>query len=300
MTSNEAVSPDQPAPNEPQTLPPTTFIEPPTILLEDGPLLAINKPAGLLTQGVPTGLPTLEAWVRAEIRQRYAKPGNVYLGIPHRLDRPVSGVIAFARNSKAAARLAEEFRERRVRKIYWAVVEGTPVEPSGRLEHWLLKDAAAAHVTVVTPEAPGAKQALLDYRVLATADGRSLLEVQLLTGRMHQIRVQCAAVGWPVIGDTEYSPVDPAQQTTTTTPSTSSVTSHEPRQPPVRIALHARELSLRHPIRFDPVTIIADVPAHWQPFAELLAAAGYPLRAASPVEPADGNVVTTPIAEATP
>src|SRR5436190_22987192 len=116
------------------------------VLCEDGPVLAVNKPAGLLTQGVPAGIPTLEALVKEYLKQRYAKPGNVYLGIPHRLDRPVSGVVVFARNSKAAARLAEQFRDRQVRKTYWALVERPPECPAGELVDWLLKTPDEASV----------------------------------------------------------------------------------------------------------------------------------------------------------
>src|SRR6266446_7070998 len=109
------------------------------VLYEDNHCLAVNKPAGLLTQGVPPGIPTLEALAKAYLKERYQKPGNVYLGIPHRLDRPVSGVVVFARNTKAAQRLAEQFRQRQVRKIYWALVEGALVDGEGRWEDWLLK-----------------------------------------------------------------------------------------------------------------------------------------------------------------
>src|SRR5690606_35550189 len=181
-------------------------MEPPPleILLEDGPVLAVNKPAGLLTQGVPAALPTLEGQVRAYIKQKYAKPGNVYLGIPHRLDRPTSGVIVFARNSKAAARLAEQFHDRRVRKEYLAIVEGVPAESEGTLTDWLLKDAARAHVKCVAPHTPGSKDASLRYRVLTAGDGIALLHLEPRTGRMHQIRVQLAARGWPVLGDVQY------------------------------------------------------------------------------------------------
>ena len=182
------------------------------ILLEDGPLIAVNKPAGLLTQGVPHGHPTLEADVKQYLRQKYSKPGNVYLGVPHRLDRPVSGIVVFAKNSKAAARLAEQFRERTIRKIYLAVTERVPDQPSGRLSDWLLKDAEAAHVTVVPPGTEGAKEAILDYRILVESNGRALLEIELQTGRMHQIRVQLASRGWHICGDLQYgATLDPVQ-----------------------------------------------------------------------------------------
>lgn len=231
----------------------------PQILLEDGPLLAVWKPAGLLTQGVPQGLPTLENWVKEWIRLKYAKPGKVYLGIPHRLDRPVSGVIVFARNSKAAARLAEVFRERRVRKTYTAVVEGVPNEAAGRLIHHLLKDAHAGHSQVVTEGTSGSKPAILDYQVLDSIAGRSLIEIELQTGRMHQIRIQMAAIGCPVLGDFEYG-VENSSQPTIEHQNQEAMST--PRGPE-RIALHATRLMIPHPIRFDEVTIEAPFPAEW-------------------------------------
>src|SRR5262245_41214022 len=162
------------------------------IRLDDAPVLAVNKPAGLLTQGVPQGIPSLEAQVKAHLKERYHKPGNVYLGIPHRLDRPVSGVIVFARNSKAARRLAEQFRERQVAKVYWAAVEaptgGTDIPEAGVWEDWLRKIAEEARTEKVPEGAEGARHAVLRYRRLgALADG-ALLEIQPETGRMHQIR----------------------------------------------------------------------------------------------------------------
>ena len=152
------------------------------ILCEDGPILAVNKPAGLLTLGAVAGVPTLERLVKQFLREKYEKPGNVYLGIPHRLDRPVSGVIVFARNSKAAARLAEQFRERQVRKIYWALVERIPDSPAGELVDWLLKTPDQAHVEVVSSQAAGAREARLRYCTLKTdvageQENRTLLEI---------------------------------------------------------------------------------------------------------------------------
>ncbi len=223
------------------------------ILLEDGPLLAVDKPAGLLTQGVPAGLPTLESLVRDFLKEKYAKPGNVYLGIPHRLDRPTSGVIVFARNSKAAARLAEQFHDRLVKKEYVAVVAGVPDPPEGLLEDHLLKDAAAAHVAVVPAGTAGAKAASLRYQVVAERDGLALLRLEPLTGRMHQIRVQLAARGWPVVGDVQYG--GPA-----------TMPLPEGGKPGDVIALHARRLTVLHPVRYDEVAIEAAVPAAWGGF----------------------------------
>jgi 23S rRNA pseudouridine1911/1915/1917 synthase len=225
------------------------------ILLEDGPLIAVNKPAGLLTQGVPHGHPTLEANVKQYLREKYNKPGNVYLGVPHRLDRPVSGIVVFAKNSKAAARLAEQFRNRAVRKFYLAVTEGVPDQPAGRLADWLLKDAAAAHVTVVERGIEGAREAILDYQLLAACDDTALLEIELHTGRMHQIRVQLATRGWNIVGDFQYG----ARMH-------QGAASYDRLNSP--IALHARRLCLAHPIRYDSIELNAPVPADWSRFGQ--------------------------------
>lgn len=266
----------------PRESPPPSPLDRPTwLLLEDGPLIACNKPAGIPTQA-PGTFPSMERWVKEWLRTKYGKPGNVYLGVPHRLDRPVSGVIVFARNSKAAARLAEEFRERRVRKWYHAWVEGCP-EPHEQigLTHWLSRQPpgagpvpspladpsghseadqgdsseALAHAYVVTPEGPGARQAILDYRVLRTetvsdsaATVRSLVEIELHTGRMHQIRAQLAAIGCPAVGDQAYGAISawtPVGGQVETGPS---------------IALHAARLEIRHPIRYDQLTLTAPTP----------------------------------------
>ena len=229
------------------------------ILYEDGPILAVNKPAGLLTLGAKAGVPTLERQAKQFLKEKYNKPGNVYLGIPHRLDRPVSGVVVFARNSKAAARLAEQFRERQVRKIYWALVEGTPDSAEGELVNWLLKSPDQAHVEVVSADAPGAREARLRYRTLQAVAGegqgtRTLLEIEPLTGRTHQIRVQLAARGWPIVGDVQYG------ATTLLTETRAA----DPRDEP--IALHARSLTILHPVRYDSPTITAPLPDYWGQF----------------------------------
>lgn len=230
----------------------TDSLPPLAVLCEDGPVLAVNKPAGLLTQGVPSGIPTLEAQVKAFLKEKYHKPGNVYLGIPHRLDRPVSGVVLFARNSKAAARLAEQFRERQVKKIYWCVLERPPDPTEGVLTDFLIKHADQAQVQVVATETLDAKLASLRYRTLAASENGTLVEVELETGRMHQIRVQFASRGCPVVGDVQYG----ASQLLGDAGGTP-----EPRS--AAIALHARSLTFLHPIRYEPVTITAPLPDLW-------------------------------------
>ncbi|WP_010587572.1 RluA family pseudouridine synthase [Schlesneria paludicola] len=223
------------------------------ILLDDGPLIALNKPAGLLTQGVPHAQASMEGLVKAYLKTKLDKPGNVYLGVPHRLDRPVSGVVIFAKNSKAAARLAEQFRERSLRKIYLAVTEGVPDPAEGCLVDWLFKDAEDAHVTVVPAGTPGAKRAVLDYQVLAVHQGRALVEVELHTGRMHQIRVQFGSRGWPIADDRQYGSKSPA-----------TLSDYDPRVSP--IGLHAWRLHLRHPVRYDALRLEAPLPANWSRF----------------------------------
>jgi 23S rRNA pseudouridine1911/1915/1917 synthase len=224
----------------------------PEILCEDGPVLAINKPVGLLTQGGPRGNPpTAIGLVKDWLKKKYQKPGNVYLGVLHRLDRPVSGVLLFARNSKAAARLSEQFREQSIKKIYWAIVEGVP-KPSGEWTDWLLKQSDPVRVRVVPEGTKNAKQAVLKYRTIATLESGTLVEVELLTGRSHQIRVQFSSRGFPIVGDIKYG----AQ---------TRLPGAQPRhQDDVSLALHARSLTIEHPIRKEPLEITAKLPATWR------------------------------------
>lgn len=225
------------------------MLDPLHILLEDNHCLAAAKPAGLLTQG-PAGVPSLEAMVKAYLKEKHHKPGNVYLGVPHRLDRPVSGVVLFARNSKAAQRLAEQFRDRQVTKIYWGVVEGT-LEPSeGEWEDWLRKIPNEARAEKTEPNVEGAKLATLRYRVLQTCDAGAFVEFQPTTGRMHQIRVQAASRGHPILGDQLYGstrPFGPAAELARDR----------------IIALHARSLTILHPLSYEPLTLTAPLPGTW-------------------------------------
>ena len=225
----------------------------PVVLYEDNHCLAVAKPAPLLTQGVPVGPPTLEAWAKDYLRAKHHKPGNVYLGVPHRLDRPVSGVVLFARNSKAAARLAEQFQRHQVTKVYWAAVAGDVSPPEGAWEDWLRKRPDEARVEVAEPQSPGAKRASLEYRVLRPLPGGALLELRPRTGRTHQLRVQAAARGHAILGDELYG---------------SAVAFGPPAELPRDrvIALHARGLTFLHPIRYEPVTLVAPLPEPWREF----------------------------------
>lgn len=223
-----------------------------SILYEDNHCLAVAKPAPLLTQGPPEGpIPSLEAAVRAYLKERYRKPGRVYLGIPHRLDRPVSGVVLFARQTRSAQRLAEQFQNHQVQKVYWAAVEGHVQPAEGTWEDWLRKVQDEARSELAEPGTPGARHAVLQYRCLGTAAGCTLVEIQPRTGRMHQIRVQAAARRWPVRGDVLYG-------------------ARQPFGPPAErprdrvIALHARSLTFLHPVRYEPITVTAPLPETWQ------------------------------------
>lgn len=219
------------------------------VLFEDNHCLAVVKPAPLLTQG-PPAVPSLEARVKDYLRERYAKKGNVYLGIPHRLDRPVSGVVLFARNSKAAARLAEQFANRAVGKVYWGAVTGTVEPTEGVWDDWLRKVPSEARVEKSEPNAEGARHAVLRYRVVGPCAEGTLVEFRPETGRMHQIRAQAAWHGHPLRGDALYGALQPFG-------------------PPAElarermIALHARSLTFLHPIRYEPITVTAPLPPTW-------------------------------------
>jgi 23S rRNA pseudouridine1911/1915/1917 synthase len=220
-----------------------------SILHEDNHLIAVNKPAALLTQAPPE-IPSLEAMVKAWIKEKYAKPAGVYLGVPQRLDRPVSGVIVFARNSKSAQRLAEQFQQRRVEKVYWAIVEDHVEPESGTWEDWLRKVPEESRTELAEPEAPGAKQAALSYRKLQSIAGGTLLEIRPLTGRSHQIRIQAASRHHPVLGDALYGSTQPFGPPA------------EQRRDAV-VALHARSLTILHPSTWQPLTLVAPVPDYW-------------------------------------
>jgi 23S rRNA pseudouridine1911/1915/1917 synthase len=233
------------------------------VLYEDKDCLAVAKPAPLLTQGVPAGIPTLEAMVKDYIKEKYHKPGNVYLGIPHRLDRPVSGVVLFARNSKAAQRLAEQFENRQVAKVYWGMVEGTVEPETGIWLDWVRKIKEESRSEIVTEETPEARRAEMGYRCLERTGQGDLLEFIPATGRMHQIRLQTATRGWPIRGDVLYGSKLP----------------FGPEGPLPRdriIALHARSLTFLHPVRYEPITVVAPLPPSWNELrlADFIAALG--------------------------
>ncbi len=228
------------------------------ILSEDAPVIAVNKPAGLLSQGAPQGVFCLPDYVKAYLKQKYEKPGNVYLGVIHRLDRPVTGVVIFSRNSKGAARLAEQFRERQVKKTYLTLLEQVPEQPAGTLVDFIRKIPEQARSVIEPHETAEAKRAELSYQVLGRHQQYALVEVLPHTGRMHQIRLQFASRGCPIVGDQLYG----ARQTLDLQPLRDDYTH--------RIALHAWKLQFKHPVRYDDVEIAAPIPTDWPEFVAAL------------------------------
>ncbi|MDB5386605.1 MAG: pseudouridine synthase [Planctomycetaceae bacterium] len=213
------------------------------ILYEDNHCLVVNKPSRLLTVGDQTQDVNLLDLAKEYLKQKYNKPGDVFLGVVHRLDRPVSGVVLFARTSKAASRLADQFRTRTMQKVYWTCVSGTVEPQAGTLEDWLLKDREDNFTTVVQPDSPGAKPCRLSYQRLASWGNSTLLEILPETGRSHQIRVQLAARGWSILGDRKYGSQESGGGS---------------------IALHAVQLTFQHPTLQRPIVVNVPPPDAWQ------------------------------------
>jgi 23S rRNA pseudouridine1911/1915/1917 synthase len=226
------------------------------ILYEDNHLLAVSKPPGVATMGVPDERKTVLDFAKAYIKERYEKPGNVYLGVVSRLDAPVTGVLLFARTSKAASRLNQAFRENQVRKTYLAMVEGLIHPKSSRCHDWLAKDSRHRRMHVVRPENPEAKEAVLQYRFLKRFQNQSLLEIELVTGRKHQIRLQLASRGYPIVGDRKYG-------------ARTSFTSSQRNDETSAIALHAASLELTHPVRNEAIRLSAPLPLTWRQFGTI-------------------------------
>jgi len=215
------------------------------VLYEDNHLLVINKPARLATMGVKPPRTSAIELARKYIKEKYDKPGNVYLGIVSRLDAPATGILLFARTSKAASRLTAQYRDREVTKIYHILIEGEISEPTGTLEDWVCKDERHRRMHTTQPRNAGAKQARCDYRVLRRCSRASLVEVELETGRKHQIRLQFGSRGYPVIGDRKYGSTLPFS---------------------AGIALHAQRLALIHPVSGKPLEFAAPPPTTWRPY----------------------------------
>ncbi|MDN4164732.1 RNA pseudouridine synthase [Cytophagales bacterium LB-30] len=219
-----------------------------TVLYEDNHLLLVNKKAGILVQGDKTGDVPLVEYAKEYVKQAYQKPGAVFMGLVHRIDRPVSGLVVLAKTSKALERMNKIFQTREVRKTYWAVVEGVPAEAEGTLIQWLKKDEQKNKTTVFSREIEGALRSELSYRLLRIMEGKSLLEVQPLTGRPHQIRAQLASLKCPIVGDLKYGA--------------------SKAMPDASIMLHARAIRFVHPVKKEEIYQEAPVPAQglWQSF----------------------------------
>ena len=221
------------------------------ILYDNGPCLVINKPAGLLTQA-PRGIDSLEIWVKNFYREREGKQPDdkIYLGLAHRIDRPVTGAIVFGRHVRATRKLCTQFADRTVSKVYWAFVKGKVSPDEGTWRDFLHKRHGMAQAEVVEEDHPGAKHAILHYRTLWQSEQGSWLEIVLETGRTHQIRIQAASRGYAIVGDSQYGSTIPFGEQT----------------PELRdrgIALHARQLGFTHPMSSEPVDIVAPLPASW-------------------------------------
>jgi 23S rRNA pseudouridine1911/1915/1917 synthase len=225
------------------------------IIYEDNHLIAINKPAGVLVQGDETGDEPLSEAVKAYIKRRYGKPGDVYLGVVHRIDRPVSGAVIFARTSKALERMNALFAERKVEKTYWALVKDRPEPLSATLVHYLDKDKEKNVTKVLSGPSrrhPDAKQAELSYDLMSSLGNFHLLEVHPTTGRSHQIRAQLAHIGCPIRGDIKYGYPTPNADAS--------------------ISLHCRSMIFTHPVQKTPVEIVANPPKEqvWNMFSKMM------------------------------
>ena len=219
------------------------------VLYEDNHLLVVNKAAGVLVQGDETGDVPLVELCKKYIKGKYNKPGEVFLGVVHRLDRPVSGVVVLARTSKALERMNELFRDRQTKKIYWAVVRSKPKDERGTLVHWLVKNEKNNKVTAFAKENKDGQRSELNYRVLKHKSDFYLLEVNPITGRPHQIRVQLASMGCVIVGDVKYGYHSPNADKS--------------------ICLHARQLAFVHPVKKETISIEAPLPENefWNLFS---------------------------------
>lgn len=221
------------------------------VLYEDNHIIIVNKHSGEIVQGDKTGDKPLSDIVKEYIKEKYAKPGNVFLGVVHRLDRPVSGTVVFARTSKALTRLNEAFRNSEVRKTYWAVTQNCPEQTEGTLTNWIVRKEAQNKSYAYDREVPNSKKAILNYKVIAHSDRYHLIEVQLITGRHHQIRCQLAHMGCPIKGDLKYG----AKRS----------------NPDGSISLMSRSVSFTHPVTKEMIEVKAPVPEDnlWKSFGNL-------------------------------
>lgn len=210
------------------------------VIYEDNHLIAVNKTCREIVQGDKTGDTPLSDMLKTWLKEKYCKPGNVYVGVVHRLDRPVSGLVLFAKTSKALPRMNELFRKGEVRKIYWAIVKNRPPQEEDELVHWLVRNEKQNKSYVCDTEKPDAKRAVLHYKRIASSDNYHLLEIDLKTGRHHQIRCQLAEIGCPIKGDLKYG-ADRSNKDG-------------------GISLHARSAEFIHPVSKESIRIVAPVP----------------------------------------
>lgn len=219
------------------------------VVYEDNHLIAVNKTCSEIVQGDKTGDEPLSEKVKSYLKKNYSKPGNVFIGVTHRLDRPVSGLVLFAKTSKALSRINEMFRTGNLHKVYWAVVKNRPPEEEGELVHWLTRNEKQNKSRAHDREVPHSKKAVLRYRLLSHSENYYLLEVTLLTGRHHQIRCQLAKINCPIKGDLKYG--------------------FARSNPDGGISLHARSLSFTHPVTKKEICLEAPVPQErlWQSFS---------------------------------
>lgn len=218
------------------------------VLYEDNHIIVINKAAGEIVQGDKTGDKSLCDTMKLYIKEKYAKPGNVFIGLPHRLDRPVSGIVVFAKTSKALERLNRMFSEGSVKKIYWAMTKEKPQQPEADIDSWILRNEKMNKSFSYPKEVKGAKRALLHYRQIDASQNYNLIEVELKTGRHHQIRCQLASIGCPIKGDLKYG----AKRS----------------NPDGSISLHARHIEFIHPVSKELIAVTAPLPDDklWQSF----------------------------------
>ena len=218
------------------------------VLYEDNHIIVINKASGEIVQGDKTGDKSLCDTMKAYIKEKYAKPGNVFIGLPHRLDRPVSGIVVFAKTSKALERLNRMFSEGSVKKMYWALTKSIPNPAEAELESWILRNEKMNKSFSYPKEIKGSKRAILHYRLAAASQNYNLIEVELKTGRHHQIRCQLSSIGCPIKGDLKYG----AQRS----------------NPDGSISLHARYIEFVHPVSKQLIAITAPLPDDrlWQNF----------------------------------
>ncbi len=224
----------------------TSTIQNLNVLYEDNHIIAVNKRAGDIVQGDKTGDTPLSDIVKAYLKEKYNKPGNVYLGVVHRLDRPTTGIVLFAKTSKALPRLNKLFAEKKAKKTYWAIVKNKPPKNEDRLVNWLKKNPKNNKSTAFDREVEGSKKAILNYKVIRELDRYFVLEIDLETGRHHQIRCQLSKIGLPIKGDLKYG--------------------FQRSNKDAGISLHARQLVLNHPVKKELLTITAPVPddSLWQ------------------------------------